>query len=81
MIVSLRLWLEERYITPVYNNDDVSMFAKPFADRAATQYYARTWQTLIHGTECYIFLLIVIQGITHAQNDLTFFLLESQTGR
>ena len=29
-----------------------------FADRAATHYHTRAWQTLIHGKECFILLLI-----------------------
>ena len=60
----------------VYNNDDITfffvyqrlqsprviMYCSPhrFADRAATHYHTRAWQTLIHGKECFILLLMRI---------------------
>ena len=50
----------------VYNNDDITFFSvyqglqSPcvIKDRAATHYYTRAWQTLIHGKECFILLFI-----------------------
>ena len=56
----------------VYNNDNIIFFSvyqrlqsprvimccspHHFAERAATHYHTRAWQTLIHGKECFILL-------------------------